>query len=39
VAAWEPIKLISGDGGGFFNASSAHPFENPNGFSSASRSS
>jgi K+-transporting ATPase KdpA subunit len=35
VAAWEPIKLISGDGGGFFNASSAHPFENPNGFSSA----
>ena len=35
VAAWEPIKLISGDGGGFFNASSAHPYENPNGFSSA----
>ena len=35
VAAWEPIKLISGDGGGFFNASSAHPFENPNGFTSA----
>jgi K+-transporting ATPase KdpA subunit len=29
VAAWEPIKLISGDGGGFFNANSAHPFENP----------
>ena len=35
VAAWEPIKLISGDGGGFFNASSAHPFENPDGFTSA----
>ena len=35
VAAWEPIKLLSGDGGGFFNASSAHPFENPNGATSA----
>ena len=35
VAVWEPIKLISGDGGGFFNASSAHPFENPNGATSA----
>jgi len=23
------IKLQSGDGGGFFNANSAHPFENP----------
>ena len=30
VASWEPIKLMSGDGGGFFNANSAHPFENPN---------
>ncbi|MFJ6567632.1 potassium-transporting ATPase subunit KdpA [Streptomyces sp. NPDC091292] len=29
VGSWEPIKLLSGDGGGFFNASSAHPFENP----------
>jgi K+-transporting ATPase ATPase A chain len=29
VAAWEPIKLISGDGGGAFNVNSAHPFENP----------
>lgn len=29
VASWDPIKLISGDGGGFFNANSAHPFENP----------
>jgi K+-transporting ATPase KdpA subunit len=29
VASWEPIKLLSGDGGGFFNANSAHPFENP----------
>ena len=30
VASWEPVKLMSGDGGGFFNANSAHPFENPN---------
>lgn len=29
VASWESIKLISGDGGGAFNANSAHPFENP----------
>jgi K+-transporting ATPase ATPase A chain len=29
VASWEPIKLMGGDGGGFFNANSAHPFENP----------
>ena len=29
VAAWEPIKLMSGDGGGVFNVNSAHPFENP----------
>jgi len=29
VASQEPIKLLSGDGGGFFNANSAHPFENP----------
>lgn len=33
VASWEPIKLMSGDGGGFFNANSAHPFENPSGLS------
>jgi potassium-transporting ATPase potassium-binding subunit len=30
VASQESVKLLSGDGGGFFNASSAHPFENPN---------
>jgi len=30
VASQAPIKLLSGDGGGFFNANSAHPFENPN---------
>ena len=29
VASWESIKLLSGDGGGAFNANSAHPFENP----------
>ena len=29
VATQEAIQLLSGDGGGFFNANSAHPFENP----------
>jgi potassium-transporting ATPase potassium-binding subunit len=29
VASQEPIKVLSGDGGGFYNAQSAHPFENP----------
>jgi K+-transporting ATPase ATPase A chain len=29
VASQEPIKLLSSDGGGFFNVNSAHPFENP----------
>ena len=29
VASQEAIKLISSDGGGFYNANSAHPFENP----------
>lgn len=29
VASQEAIKLLGGDGGGFFNANSAHPFENP----------
>ncbi len=33
VASQEAIKLMSGDGGGFFNTNSAHPFENPNGIS------
>jgi K+-transporting ATPase ATPase A chain len=31
VASMEPIQDMSGAGGGFFNASSAHPFEDPNG--------
>jgi potassium-transporting ATPase potassium-binding subunit len=29
VASQEPIKLLRFDGGGYFNANSAHPFENP----------
>ncbi|HML11888.1 MAG TPA: potassium-transporting ATPase subunit KdpA [Xanthobacteraceae bacterium] len=29
VASQEAIKLLGGDGGGFFNANSAHPYENP----------
>ncbi len=29
VASQVAIKLLSGDGGGFFNAQSAHPYENP----------
>jgi potassium-transporting ATPase potassium-binding subunit len=33
VASQEAIKLMSGDGGGFFNANSAHPFENPTAIS------
>jgi potassium-transporting ATPase potassium-binding subunit len=33
VASWESIKLMSGDGGGAFNANSAHPFENPTSLS------
>jgi K+-transporting ATPase ATPase A chain len=30
TASLEPIKDMSGAGGGFFNAGSAHPFEDPN---------
>ena len=33
VASQEVIKLLGTNGGGFFNANSAHPFENPNGVS------
>ena len=33
VASQEAIKELGTNGGGFFNANSAHPFENPNGFS------
>jgi K+-transporting ATPase ATPase A chain len=34
VAFQEAIKLLSSDGGGFFNANSAHPFENPTALTS-----
>jgi K+-transporting ATPase ATPase A chain len=33
VASQIAIKQLGTNGGGFFNASSAHPFENPTGFS------
>ncbi|MFJ4185704.1 potassium-transporting ATPase subunit KdpA [Kitasatospora sp. NPDC089509] len=33
VASQEVIKLLGTNGGGFYNANSAHPFENPTGFS------
>ena len=33
VASQEAIKLMSGDGGGFVNTNSAHPFENPTAIS------
>jgi K+-transporting ATPase ATPase A chain len=29
VASMEAIKMLGSNGGGFFNANSAHPFENP----------
>ena len=32
VASQEAIKELGTNGGGFFNANSAHPFESPNGF-------
>src|SRR6201986_2746305 len=32
VASQEVIKDLGNNGGGFFNANSAHPFESPNGF-------
>lgn len=32
VASQEAIKELGTNGGGFFNANSAHPFENPNGY-------
>ncbi|QRQ85916.1 potassium-transporting ATPase subunit KdpA [Cupriavidus oxalaticus] len=31
VASQEAIKMVGTNGGGFFNANSAHPYENPNG--------
>ncbi len=29
VASQEAIKMLGTNGGGFFNANSAHPYENP----------
>jgi K+-transporting ATPase ATPase A chain len=33
AASQEAIKMLGTNGGGFFNVNSAHPFENPSGFS------
>ncbi|MHC5704747.1 potassium-transporting ATPase subunit KdpA [Streptomyces tirandamycinicus] len=33
VASQEAIKNLGTNGGGYYNANSSHPFENPNGFS------
>ena len=35
VAFQEAIKMLGTNGGGFFNANSAHPFENPTPFTNA----
>ncbi len=35
VASQEIIKNLGNNGGGFFNANAAHPFENPNGLTNA----
>lgn len=32
VASQEAVKLLGTNGGGFYNANSAHPFENPSGW-------
>ena len=32
VASQEVIKELGNNGGGFYNANSSHPFENPNAF-------
>src|SRR6202020_2616275 len=32
AASQEAIKMLGTNGGGFFNVNSAHPFENPTGF-------
>ncbi|MDR3554694.1 MAG: potassium-transporting ATPase subunit KdpA [Syntrophobacteraceae bacterium] len=33
VAAWESMKMLGTNGGGFYGMNSAHPFENPTGAS------
>ncbi len=37
VASQESIKMLGTNGGGFFNANSAHPFENPNPLTNAAQ--
>ena len=37
MASQEAIKELGNNGGGFFNANSAHPFENPNPFTNLLR--
>ena len=37
VASQEAIKMLGTNGGGFFNANSAHPFENPTPFTNLGR--
>ena len=37
VASQEAIKELGTNGGGFYNANSAHPFENPNGLDQPAR--
>jgi K+-transporting ATPase ATPase A chain len=37
VASQEVIKMMGTNGGGFFNANSAHPFENPNAITNLER--
>ena len=37
VASQEVIKMLGTNGGGFFNANSAHPFENPTALTNLSR--
>ena len=37
VASQEIIKELGTNGGGFFNANSAHPFENPTPFTNLAR--
>ncbi len=33
IAAWESMKMLGTNGGGFTGMNAAHPFENPTGFS------
>jgi len=37
VASQESIKMLGTNGGGFFNANSAHPYENPNPLTNAAQ--